>query len=183
MKEIALHILDIAENSVSAGAANITLSIRVDHATQIISVWIEDDGIGMSEEVKHNSENPFYTSKTSRKVGLGIPLLKQHAEMTGGKLTIDSEAGAGTTVRADFVANHPDIQPLGDIEGCWVLLASSYPGIDIKLKFETNTGEYEISSNEVMEYLELDSLQSIEVMDSLKRMIRNNIDDLSLGMK
>ena len=113
---------------------------------------------------------------------MGIPLLTQQAEMTGGKMLIRSKKGEGTLVEAQFISNHPDLQPMGDIEGCWVLLAASYPEIELVLNYRAGKGEYEINSKSVLEYLELDSLSGNEIMGDLKRMIRNNINDLSLTM-
>ncbi len=127
-------------------------------------------------------EDPFYTSRTTRKVGMGIPLLRQQAEMTGGKMLIRSKKGEGTAIEAQFISNHADLQPMGDIEGCWVLLAASNPGIEVILKYRVGRGEYEVNSKSVMEYLDLDSLSGYEIMNDLKRMIRNNIQELNLSV-
>lgn len=181
MKELSLHILDIAENSVTAGASKIVLDIHVEESPGQLIIRVVDNGKGMDDNEVHLVEDPFYTSRTSRRVGMGIPLLRQQAEMTGGKMLIRSKKGEGTEIKVQFASDHPDLQPMGDIEGCWVLLAASNPGIEIILQYRTKHGEYEINSKEVMEYLELDSLSGSELMNELKRMIRNNIQDISLG--
>ena len=109
-------------------------------------------------------------------------VLTRDYEKTGGKMLIRSEKGAGTTIEAQFISGHPDLQPMGDIEGCWVLLAASHPAIEVILRYRTGHGEYDINSKSVMEYLELDSLSGNDIMNELRRMIRNNIDEISLGV-
>lgn len=180
MKELALHMLDIAENSISAGGRKIVLDVHIEEKRHTIRVI--DNGKGMDDAELHHVENPFYTSRSTRRVGLGIPLLRQYAEMTGGKILIKSKKGVGTTIEAQFNSNHPDIQPMGDIEGCWVLLAASNPGVEFILHYKAGQGDYEINSKAVMHCLQVDSLSSNEIMSDLKRMIRNNIDEISLGL-
>jgi len=182
MKELALHVLDIAQNSISAGASKILLDIHIEEKSEKMTVGVTDNGKGMDVDELEKVKDPFYTSRTTRSVGLGIPLLAQHAEMTGGKMLIRSEKGEGTKVEAQFLTKHPDIQPIGDIEGCWTLLAASYPDIDVILQYRTENGDYDISSKSVMDYLGLNSLSGSENMRELRRMIRNNIEDISLGL-
>ena len=106
-----------------AGADHILISLKKEDSCGLLNVCLKDNGRGMSQEEKEHSLDPFFTSRTTRKVGLGIPLIRQHAEMTGGSVKIVSEEGKGTRVKASFGWSHPDRQPLGDLEGCWVLLA------------------------------------------------------------
>ena len=132
MKELSLHILDITKNSVSAGAKNISLSLTEtqEHALTIV---IADDGRGMTPEFLARVTDPFTTTRTTRKVGLGLPLLKMAAEGTGGTLFITSihkeedEKNCGTTVKATFYTNHIDCPPLGDVVSTVVLLVQSAP--------------------------------------------------------
>src|SRR6056297_2814004 len=156
MKEIALHVLDIAENSLNAGAFKVEIRIELNRAEKRLRIEISDNGKGMSRELLSRTSDPFFTSRTTRKVGLGIPLLRQHAEMTGGWVEVRSEENRGTQVTARFDAGHPDIQPLGDIAGCWWLLASGNMGTDIVLKGETDNGSFEIGSAEVRAELEIE---------------------------
>ena len=115
MREIALHLLDLAENSVSAGAKNITIAICEDQRADKLTTSIADDGRGMDAETVKKVIDPFYTSRTTRKVGLGIPLFKGAAEDCNGTLTIASTPGLGTTVTATFQHSHIDRMPLGNL--------------------------------------------------------------------
>lgn len=180
MKEIALHILDIAENCIAAGGKRVIISIVDEPLTDIQTIRIEDNGKGMSEEEIKRTSDPFYTSRTTRRVGLGIPLFRQHAEMTGGELRIQSEKGFGTTVEATFHKGHADRQPMGDLEGSWVLLATSNPAIEWEMVIQTGKGHFSISTSEIRQELGLDVIRGTEITSALKRMIRNNLDELGL---
>lgn len=183
MKELALHMLDIAENSLSAGASQLKLVFEKFEKEAKLILRIEDNGKGMSEEMLKKSKDPFFTSRTTRKVGLGIPLLAYQAELTGGYVEVYSKVSEGTVTEALFFQNHPDIQPLGDIEGCWWILASGNPSKDIVLLCKTEKGEYSISSFETMKVLGVDHLYGLEMGKQLKRLIRNNLEDLDLFEK
>ena len=180
MKEIALHILDIAENSIDAGADKVLISVKEEKTTGLQFIRIIDNGRGMSEEETSRVADPFYTSRTTRRVGMGIPLFRQHAEMAGGSLQIQSEKGVGTTVEARFQLDHPDRQPLGDLEGSWLLLVSSNPGIEWELTCETGKGKFAISTSQIRRELDLEFIQGSTLTNDLKRMIRNNLDELEL---
>lgn len=130
MKEISLHLLDIAENSIAAGATNIRISVKEDLPNDRLSACVEDDGKGMDEETVKKVIDPFVTSRTTRKVGLGIPLLKEAAEACNGKLVIQSTPGKGTRVTVDFQYNHIDRMPLGDLAGTWLTLLIANPDVD-----------------------------------------------------
>lgn len=180
MKEIALHILDIAENCIAAGAGKVAISVMNEAASDLISIRIEDNGKGMSEDEILRCSDPFFTSRTTRRVGMGIPLLRQHAEMCGGGLEIESEIGVGTKVGATFRLKHPDRQPLGDLEGSWLLLVNSNPDIEWELNFSTGEGDFTISTTEIKETLKVNFIQGNELTGSLKRVIRNNMEGLGL---
>ena len=105
MPELALHILDLVQNSVSAGATRVVVTVCYDTAADVLLISIEDDGKGMPPELLARVESPFATTRTTRKVGLGIPLFKQLAEMCGGKLTLQSTVGKGTKTQATFTAS------------------------------------------------------------------------------
>lgn len=141
MKELSLNILDITKNSVKAKASNISI-ILVEDESGILTLTIADDGCGMSEDVLKRVTDPFCTSRTTRKVGLGIPLLKMASEQTGGRVDIQSTLGVGTTVRATFDTRHIDYTPLGDIISTVTILIMGSPEIDFV--FEHKTPEYEV---------------------------------------
>ena len=129
MREIVLHLLDLAENSVSAGAHAITISVSEDLDADRLTARIEDDGRGMDEETVRKVIDPFFTSRTTRKVGLGIPLLKEAAEASNGRLEIWSKPGAGTQVEASFQHSHIDRMPLGNLSTVFLELTVAHPEI------------------------------------------------------
>lgn len=130
MRELSLNVMDIAQNSISAGASRITISVVEDQREDLLSISVEDNGKGMSQETVQKVIDPFYTTRTTRSVGLGIPLFKMEAEMTGGSFKIDSQLGVGTTLTAVFKLSSVDMIPLGDINGTVQLLISCNPQLD-----------------------------------------------------
>ena len=112
MRELALNVMDVAQNSISAGATLITLTVEEESAADRLSITLEDNGCGMTEEQVRSVVDPFYTTRTTRKVGLGVPLFKMEAEMTGGSFSIRSQKGRGTILTAIFVPSHVDMIPL-----------------------------------------------------------------------
>ena len=129
MKEIALYVLDIAQNSITAGAAHVDITLAEEDGD--IAFTIADDGRGMSPQLLATVSDPFTTTRTTRKMGLGLPLLRLAAEQTGGSLTIESALGKGTTVTAVFVAGHIDCPPLGDMAGTVALLIQGTPELEL----------------------------------------------------
>ena len=126
MKELSLHLLDIAQNSLAAGARHVALG--VEEADGEITLTVADDGRGMSPELLARVTDPFTTTRTTRKVGMGLPLLRLAAEQTGGTLAVESREGVGTTVTAVFHAGHIDCPPLGDLAATVALLAQGLSG-------------------------------------------------------
>jgi hypothetical protein len=129
MREISLHLLDIAENSVAAGALNIRIEVHEDIDNDILQASVEDDGRGMDAETAKNVLDPFYTTRTTRKVGLGIPLLKLAAEQSQGGLGLVSKPGKGTRVEVTFRHSHIDRMPLGDLASTFLAVLVAYPHI------------------------------------------------------
>ncbi|MFL7791671.1 MAG: ATP-binding protein [Anaerolineae bacterium] len=117
MRELSLHILDALENSLEAGATVVDLTIEEDLATDLLTITIQDDGRGMSEDQLARIFDPFFTTRETRHVGLGVPLFRAATERCNGDLTIESQLGKGTTLRATFQHSHIDRAPLGDITG------------------------------------------------------------------
>ena len=130
MRDISLHILDIAENSIRANATCIHITITIDNKADQLTVCIEDNGCGMEEEMLKRVKNPFTTSRTTRKVGLGIPLFTASCENTGETLEIDSSPGVGTKLTAKYCNSHIDRPPLGDIAETIYSLTLLNPQID-----------------------------------------------------
>jgi len=138
MKEIALHLLDLAENSVSAHANTVHIDVCEDFRTNQLITSVEDDGDGMNEEMVKQVVDPFTTSRTERKVGLGIPLLKESAETCMGGMKITSALGAGTKVEATFQHSHIDRMPLGDLPSTFLTLTLAHPEIHWVFKYTFN---------------------------------------------
>lgn len=136
MREIALHLLDIAENSVAANASEITISVSEDLVKDRLSAVIVDNGKGMDAETVRLVVDPFVTSRTTRKVGLGIPLFKAAAEMCNGGLEISSAPGKGTRMRVEFQHSHIDRMPLGDLSGTILTLVVAFPEIHWLFQYE-----------------------------------------------
>jgi hypothetical protein len=172
MKEISLNILDIAENSVKAGAT--LTEITVNETNEILNLIIKDNGCGMSEEILASVTNPFYTTRTTRKVGLGIPLLKLACEQTGGKLTIVSKTASegnsehGTCVEAVFIKNHLDCTPLGDVISTVVTLIQGHPDRDFLFRHKNGNGEVMLDTREMRAVLGEVSLAEFEVLSFVK---------------
>ena len=129
MKEIALYVLDIAQNSITAGAAHVDITLAEEDGD--IAFTIADDGRGMSPQLLATVSDPFTTTRTTRKMGLGLPLLRLAAEQTGGSLDIESTLGVGTTVRALFRGGHIDCPPVGDMAGTVTLLVQGAPELEL----------------------------------------------------
>lgn len=136
MREIALHLLDIAENSVAANAARIEIAVCEDLPADRLRAFVRDNGKGMDAETVARVTDPFVTSRTTRKVGLGIPLLKAAAEACQGSLEIESQLGRGSTLRVEFQHSHIDRMPLGDLAGTVLTLVIAYPAIQWIFTYE-----------------------------------------------
>ena len=178
MKELALHILDIAQNSITAGAKNIEVSIVEDEGANNLTIRVEDNGCGMSEEMVRKVTDPYVTSRTTRKVGMGIPLLKHSAEQAGGALSIESEPGRGTKLQASFERDHIDKPVLGDIAGVITILIGSNPDIRFQYHHKKNNESFNIDTKEINETLEGIPINEPEVLKFIKEMIRENLKEL-----
>ena len=148
MKELSEHILDIAQNSVAAGAAHISI-LLTEEQNHCLTVVIQDNGCGMTPEVLARVADPFTTSRTTRKVGLGIPLYRMVAELTGGSVEIQSTQDVGTTVTAVFHTDHLDCPPLGNIAQVVALLIQGNPHTDFTYRHTTPKGHAELLTTEL----------------------------------
>ncbi|MBN1486544.1 MAG: sensor histidine kinase [Anaerolineae bacterium] len=152
-RELSQHILDIVENGVSAGAKLIILTIQESIETDTLQITIKDDGKGMDKEMLQAVTDPWVTTRTTRKVGLGIPFFKQAAEMCGGSFDIQSEVGKGTQVVAIFQRSHIDRPPLGDLEGTLLCLIVGYPTIDLVYQHKVGENDYVLDTREIRQVL------------------------------
>lgn len=178
MKNLASHILDIVQNSIRAEATKVEIKVTENQEKDSLVIEITDNGSGMDEAILACVSDPFFTSRTVRKVGLGIPLLRQNAERTGGKIKINSNIGKGTTIYAWFTHSHLDCPPLGDIAGTVSLLMASNPDIQFIYKHTTAQGSYVIDTGEIKGILENVPLSHPDIIQGICGMIRENLKDI-----
>lgn len=173
MNNLSFHITDITANSIRANASEIGLFIEEQDAR--ITIRITDNGSGMDAETVARITNPFYTTRTTRKVGLGVPFLIQNAEQTGGSVSITSELGKGTEVTASFHSDHIDCPPWGDLPGTVAMLITGNPDINVCFEYHAGETAFSINTNEIKEILDGIPLSHPKVMLSVKEMIKENL--------
>lgn len=158
MKELSLHILDITQNSIRAGAALVELCIVEDTLEDLLSITISDDGCGIPKDRLADITNPFVTSRTTRKVGLGLPLFKAAAEGCDGRFTIRSEEGVGTTVEAVFKRSHIDRAPLGNMADTVMTMLLSFNHAELLYIHHYNGRTFEFDTRQIKAILEAEDL-------------------------
>lgn len=174
MEELSLHIMDIVQNSITAGAELIEVSVDEDAAQDKLTIKVEDNGCGMDEETLARVCDPFTTGRTTRRVGLGIPLFKLAAEQTGGEFSIKSQRGTGTAVCAVFGYSHIDRQPLGDVASTMHQLITAHETVDILYTHRVGKREFRLDTREIKEILGGVSLAEHEVMVWLLEYLKEN---------
>ena len=179
MKELALHILDIAQNSIRAGAGEIRISISESSADDLMTIVISDDGKGMDQETLQKAADPFFTSRKTRRVGLGLPLLSMNASLSGGEMKITSSPGEGTAVTAAFRLSHIDRQPVGDIGGTVSFLITANPAINITYSYSVDGQSWGVTSHEIREVLGATPITDLKVVKYLREMITENTNELT----
>jgi len=178
MDDLSLHILDVAENCINAEAKNIEILINEDLKNDKLIIEINDDGKGMDKEMTEAIKNPFVTSRTTRNVGLGIPLLKEAAEMAGGSLKIKSVKGVGTKVKAVFQYGNIDRKPLNKIEETIISLMLLGKNTEIDFKYKKNGKEFDFSTKELKNELGLESLNDVTLLNQLKEILKNKLTEI-----
>ncbi len=179
LPEISLNILDIAQNSISAGASRIGITVNTQTASRLLTVIIEDNGHGMSAEVLESVDDPFFTTRTTRDVGLGIPFFRQEAEATGGSFAIASDPGAGTIVTAVFCTDHIDCVPLGDVNATIRSLVTMEPLIDFCYTRIVDGQSFVMDTAQMREILGGVPLDSPEVSSFLADFLEENENELT----
>ena len=177
-----MHILDVAQNSISAGAKNIYVGIDEDTARDTLSITINDDGCGMTPEFLEKVTDPFTTTRKTRRVGLGLPLFKAAAEMTGGSFEIQSAVGAGTKLTAVFGLSHIDRMPLGDIATTVMQLVMAAPETDFVYRRSKDGEAFELSTAEVRRIMEGIPIDAPEVLEFIHSFIQENENELTGGI-
>lgn len=178
MRELSLNILDIAQNSISAGAPLITIEVSENRTDQTLLIGIYDNGRGMSEEQVKSVIDPFFTTRTTRKVGMGIPLFKMAAEQTGGSLEIKSELGVGTEVKAYFKTDSVDFTPLGDVASTIQMLITMNTDRDFVYKHIVDGKEFVCDTREIKAILGDVPLDSYEISQWILEFIKENTEVL-----
>jgi len=179
MEDISLHILDIAENSIGADATVIAISISEDTAKDLFSVEIEDNGRGIPEDMRSKVLDPFCTSRTTRKVGLGLPLLAQAARETGGDISVRSGSASGTIVTATFKKSHIDMKPLGNMAETLVVLIAGNPKVDFLFTYNKNSNTFSLDTREIKKELDGVPINSSSVLSFLRDYIGASLRDIN----
>ena len=172
MNDLSLHILDVAQNSLTAGATCVELAVRDSGGLRRLT--IADNGCGMDSEMLARVTSPFATTRKTRKGGLGLPLLKMSAELTGGGLWVESQKGKGTVVTAEFVLSNIDCPPLGDMGGTMQLLVQQSPGVRFIYRRQTEKGEFALDTDEVRAELDGVPLDHPEVLAFIRQFVNEN---------
>lgn len=182
MRELSLNILDIAQNSIAAGASLIRIDVAENTAKNELLISISDNGCGMTREQVSNVLDPFYTTRTTRKVGMGIPLFRLAAEQTGGGLTIESEKGKGTTTSALFRTDSIDFTPLGDVTSTVVILISMNTDRDFIYTRSRDGESFSLNTAEMKEILGGVPLNEPEIVEWMKDYINEQTNILLGGV-
>lgn len=175
MRELSMHILDLAQNCIAAGATLVSISVKADTASDTLEIEIADDGKGMDPEFAAHVVDPFVTTRTTRSVGLGIPMFDQAARATDGHLELQSQPGAGTSIKACFGLRHIDRAPLGDITATLISLIAANPGMDFVYKQSLDDYHFSLDTRELKRELDGVPLNEQAVLMWLRDYIRDGI--------
>jgi hypothetical protein len=175
MEDISLHILDIAENSINAGATLVRIKIIEKTSDDFLSVEIEDNGSGIPKEHLDEVLNPFYTTRTTRRVGLGLSLLAQSARETGGDVSIQSGKSGGTIVAAKFIPSHIDMKPLGSVSDTLLVLIAGNPEIDFVFIHERDGKRYSLDTRGIKADLDGVPINMPEILSRLREYLKKSL--------
>ena len=182
MRELSLHILDVVQNAIAAGASLVSIEIDEQKGSDLLTISVTDDGRGMPEELLESVSDPFTTTRSTRKVGLGIPLMKAGAIRSGGDLSIRSELGKGTALAATYRLSHIDRPPLGDIAETVVALVACNPKKpDFVLHYRVDAQKYAFDTRQVKNALGPVPLATPEVLAWMRDNLKEGIQDLHGG--
>ena len=179
LPEISLNILDVAQNSISAGAKLTEIFVDIDNAADTLTVCINDDGCGMTPEQVAAVTDPFYTTRKTRKIGLGVPFFKMAAENTGGSFEISSEPGVGTKIKAVFGLTHIDRMPLGDMVFTIHTLVTLNCDIDFVYRYSADGKSFTLDTRQFREILGNVPFNVPEVSEYIKSYLTENSDEVN----
>lgn len=180
LRDISLHIHDLTENSIAAGARLVSIKLVAENG--MLTLEIGDNGKGMSPEMLSRVEDPFTTSRTERKVGMGIPFFKLACEQAGGDFKITSEPGKGTELKGRFVIDNIDRLPLGDIGETVGMLIYESPDLHYIVTFKTSDDEFVFDTDEVREQLEGTPINDFEIVQWIKEYINEGVSNIFGGV-
>jgi len=181
MKELSLHILDIVQNSLGAKASLIEIDIEEDIKNDLLIIKIRDNGSGMDPDTIKKVMDPFFTTRTTRKVGLGIPLFAQAAQSCGGGLKIYSKKGKGTEIVASFTLSHIDRAPIGSMADTMVSLIAVWPNVDFVYKHSVGDRGFTLDTREIKKTLEDVPINNPMVIDWIKEFVNENLKEINGG--
>lgn len=174
MRELSMHILDLTQNSIVAGASRIEISVELDTGADMLKISISDNGKGMSPDFLKTVRDPFTTTRTTRKVGLGIPMMMESAQMCGGDLDLRSKVGEGTQLSATFRMSHIDRAPLGDIPGTLTVLIAANPEISFKYTQKVDDKEFVLDTDELKAQLDDVPINELSVLKWISEYIKES---------
>lgn len=183
MEDLAMQILELMMNSIQANAKHILLHIRSSTRDNVIAILQQDDGKGMDRELLERVTNPFATTRTTRKVGMGVAFMKGLTEACNGSFHIESTPGKGTSIRAEVQRDCIDTPPLGDIGEMMMECIQASESIDYEMVYETDSSKFVFQSSEIRQQLEGVSLQEPQVLLWIKEYINQNIEGMKEDMK
>jgi len=181
LAELSMHIMDIVQNSISAGASLIRVRIHEDTKRDLLLIEVEDNGVGMDEETVKRVQDPFYTTKSYKKVGLGIPLFNQTAEHCDGTFEIKSEKGKGTLVRATFRRSHVDLPPIGNLKDTILTLVVGSPQVDFIFEIVKDNHTFTFDTREVKAELKEVPISHPEVVKFLDSFLDENLKTMEVA--
>lgn len=180
MEDISLHILDIAENALKANATRIEINVIEEIEADRLKIQILDNGAGMNETLAQQATDPFVTTRTERRVGLGLPLLVESARMAGGDIRIHSAPNKGTLIEADFVYSHIDRKPLGDMVRTMMVLIAGNPGVDFSYHHQKGDRSYYLDTTELRKTLEEIPINHPEVIKLIKKDLEEGLKEMDV---
>ena len=180
MRELSMHILDLAQNSIAAGASVIEISVEADTKSDLLTIEIKDNGRGMSPAFAQRAQDPFTTTRTTRRVGLGIPMFGEAARACGGALMISSEPGKGTSLAAPFELSHVDRAPLGDIASTLVALIAANPEIRFCYAQSVGHKDFELDTDEIKAQLDGAPIDDSSVLKWIGDYVREHIAEIRI---
>jgi hypothetical protein len=178
MMELSMHVLDVVENSTRAGAQRVSIAVDEDRERDDLTIVITDDGAGMDPVTLKKVLDPFYTSKTVRRVGLGLPMFSQAAKKADGSFSVESKAGEGTKVSAHFKHGHIDRQPLGDMANTMVTLIAGHPDVDFVYTHQCRGDNYILDTVEIKRELEDVPINNTSILQFIEEDIKKGLKEI-----